>query len=35
MLAEFLSHTKNLVKPYRAKCEFDDGASFETNVGFA
>jgi hypothetical protein len=33
--AEFLSHTKNLVKPYRAKFELDDGASFETNVGFA
>ena len=33
--AEFLSHTKNLVKPYRAKFELEDGTNFETNVGFA
>lgn len=33
--AEFLSLTKSLVKPYRAKFELADGTSFETNVGFA
>jgi hypothetical protein len=35
MLAEIPSHTTNLAKPSRAKIELDDGASFETNVGFA
>jgi hypothetical protein len=33
--AEFLSLTKNLVKPYRARFEPADGANFESNVGFA
>lgn len=33
--AEFLSYTKHLVKPYRAKFELEDNTSFESNVGFA
>lgn len=33
--AEFLSLTKHLNKPYRAKFELPDGTEFESNVGFA
>jgi hypothetical protein len=33
--AEFLSMTKELEKPYRAKFETPDGETFERNVGFA
>lgn len=33
--AEFLSLTKHLEKPYRARFELPDGSSFESNVGFA
>ncbi len=33
--AEFLSLTKNLVKPYKAKFELPDGTVVEHNVGFA
>ncbi|MCC6466126.1 MAG: hypothetical protein IT463_12370 [Planctomycetes bacterium] len=33
--AEFLSMTKHLVKPYRARFELPDGNTFEANVGFA
>lgn len=32
--AEFLSMTKELEKPYRAKFELPDGETFEHNVGF-
>ncbi|MCC7510037.1 MAG: hypothetical protein IT464_11810 [Planctomycetes bacterium] len=33
--AEFLSMTKNLVKPYKAKFELPDGEVLERNVGIA
>lgn len=33
--AEFLSMTKNLVKPYKAKFELPDGEVIERNVGIA
>jgi hypothetical protein len=33
--AEFLSVTKNLEKPYRARFEPPEGEAFEHNVGFA
>jgi hypothetical protein len=33
--AEFLSLTKNLQKPYRARFELPDGSALEHNVGFA
>ncbi|MCA8914757.1 MAG: hypothetical protein KDB90_05035 [Planctomycetes bacterium] len=33
--AEFLSMTKELEKPYKAKFETPDGETFERNVGFA
>ena len=33
--AEFLSLTKHLEKPYRARFEPPGGAAFEHNVGFA
>lgn len=33
--AEFLSLTKHMEKPYRARFELPDGTSFESNVGFA
>ncbi|MCA8934753.1 MAG: hypothetical protein KDB68_00985 [Planctomycetes bacterium] len=32
--AEFLSVTKELQKPYRARFELPDGETFEHNVGF-
>lgn len=32
--SEFLSWTKNLNKPYRARFDLADGTSFESNVGF-
>jgi len=32
--AEFLSFTKHLRKPYRARFELPDGTTFEHNVGF-
>lgn len=33
--AEFLSLTKNLQKPYRARFEMPDGNTFESNIGIA
>lgn len=33
--AEFLSMTKDLEKPYKARFETPDGEVFERNVGFA
>ncbi len=33
--AEFLSLTKELVKPYRARFEMPDGEPFESNIGIA
>ncbi|MCB9896018.1 MAG: hypothetical protein H6839_16410 [Planctomycetes bacterium] len=33
--AEFLSMTKELVKPYKARFETPDGETFERNVGIA
>lgn len=33
--AEFLSMTKHLEKPYKARFELPDGSAFEHNVGFA